>query len=120
MCRPYQVGTRSTIRTNRDSLMWILNLADVAGRLPHWRLRLLKFDFSVFHRAGIKHQVTEALSRLTATGEYHAPIEDNLPVAVLETELKNNLKVRLVTFMTTLSDEADIRVVAPVDEHNDA
>ena len=64
LLRPYLEGQRFTVRSDRDSLRWVLNLADAKGRLAGWRLRLSEYDFVVEHRAGIKHQAAEALSRL--------------------------------------------------------
>lgn len=52
-----------TISPDQDSLGWILNLADVIGRLAQWRLLLSKFDTDFLHRAGINIQTSEALSR---------------------------------------------------------
>lgn len=42
-------GNRFSIRTDHDSLEWILNLADSSGRLARWRRRLSEFDFEVVH-----------------------------------------------------------------------
>lgn len=66
--RPYLKINRSTIRTGRDSLKWILNLSDSTGRFARWRLCLSEFEFDVVHKAGVKHQAADALSRLPATG----------------------------------------------------
>ena len=42
--RPYLEGTEFTIRTDHDSLKWLLNLSDATGRLQRWRLRLQQFE----------------------------------------------------------------------------
>ena len=52
---PYLEGQRCTVRTDHDSLRWVLNLADAKGRLARRRLRLSEYDFVVEHRAVIKH-----------------------------------------------------------------
>lgn len=88
--------------------------------MARWRQSLSKIDFDVVHHTGIKHQGAEFFSRLTATGEDQAPIEDDSPVAVLGTATKNNLKVCLVTDMATLLDEADLRATVQIVEDKDA
>lgn len=68
MLRPYLVGTRFKIRADHDSLKRILSLADTAGCLAGWQLRLSKFNFDVVHCDGIKHQAKDASSHLITTG----------------------------------------------------
>lgn len=77
-------GARFTIRTDHDALRWILNMADATGKLARWRLRLSKYEFDVVHRAGIKHQSADALSRLTTSGNDDTTLDDGIPVMILE------------------------------------
>ena len=79
LLRPYLEGQRFTVRTDHDSLKWVLNLADAKGRLARWRLRLSEFDFDVEHRAGVKHQAADALSRMETTGLDTRPLGDEIP-----------------------------------------
>jgi RNase H-like domain found in reverse transcriptase/Reverse transcriptase (RNA-dependent DNA polymerase) len=53
--RPYLDGKRFVIRTDHNSLRWVLNLADAQGRLARWRLQLLEFDFEVQYSPGKAH-----------------------------------------------------------------
>lgn len=69
-------GTRSTIRTNQDSLEWILKLTNNTERSTSWRLQISKFDFSVVHRAGVKQQAGGAFFCLQAD----APFQNDLPL----------------------------------------
>ena len=80
LLRPYLDRTRFTVRTDHSALRWILNLTDSTGRLTRWRLRLLEYDFDVVHRAGIKHQAPDALSRLDTDAFDAQPLQDDLPV----------------------------------------
>lgn len=91
-------------------MKWIFTFADVTDCLARWRLRPSKFDFNVVYRAGTKHQAADTLSRLAAASNDQTPIEDDLLVVVLGTSTENSPRVCLVTDMTTLVDEADIRV----------
>ena len=89
LLRPYLEGQRFTVRTDHDSLRWVLNLADAKGRLARWRLRLSEFDFDVEHRAGIKHQAADALSRMTTTGLDTTPLGDDIPCFTADTDFQN-------------------------------
>lgn len=62
--RPYLEGKHFIIRTDHNSLRWVLNLADAQGRLARWRLRLLEFDFEVQYAPGKEHHGADTLSRL--------------------------------------------------------
>jgi hypothetical protein len=65
--RPYLEGHRFVVRTDHNSLRWVLNLADAQGRLARWRLRLLEFDFEVHYSPGASHHGADTLSRLRST-----------------------------------------------------
>lgn len=78
--RSYLEITRFKIPADHDPLKWILNFANVAGKLARWLLRLSEMYFDVIHCAGIKLQAADALLRLPTTGEDCKPIEDRLPV----------------------------------------
>jgi RNase H-like domain found in reverse transcriptase len=62
--RPYLEGKHFVIRTDHNSLRWVLNLADAQGRLSRWRLRLLDFDFEVQYAPDKEHNGADTLSRL--------------------------------------------------------
>lgn len=64
-------------------------------------------------------QTADALFRKTTLGTDHAPIVDDVPVAVLEFASESNLTKRLLADMTSLSEEADFHAVAQVAENND-
>ena len=42
--RPYLYGSTYNLRTDHESLRWVLNLVDSSGRLARWRLRLEEYD----------------------------------------------------------------------------
>lgn len=62
--RPYLDVTHFTGRTHHHGLRCICNLADANRRLARWRLFLMEYDSNIIHRAGARHQVADALSRL--------------------------------------------------------
>jgi len=81
--RPYLEGVRFTLRTDHSALRWILNLSDASGRLMRWRLRLADFDYEVKHRAGIKHQAADTLSRIRTNGEDTSDLDDAIPTLLV-------------------------------------
>lgn len=52
-------------------------MTDATGKLARWRLKLSEFKLGVLHRAGIKHEAADALSRLPATGNNETPSRDD-------------------------------------------
>jgi hypothetical protein len=65
--RPYLECKRFVIRTDHNSLRWVLNLADAQGWLARWRLLLLEFDFEVQYSPGEAHHGADTMSRLPST-----------------------------------------------------
>lgn len=78
LLQTYLEGQCFTIQTEHDALKWTLDLADSTGRLAPLRLRLSEFDLNVIHHAGIMHQATDALSRLSNIVKDESPLEDGL------------------------------------------
>ena len=40
LLRPYLEGTRFLLRTDHDSLKWIMGMSEATGKLARWRLHL--------------------------------------------------------------------------------
>lgn len=62
-------------------------MPDDSGKLAHLRLRLPKPELDVAHRAGIEHQVSDALFPLPANGIDKTPLNDNVPFLILAEEM---------------------------------
>lgn len=56
-----------------------------AGKRSRWNLRLMEYDLEMILTAGVKHQATDALSRLYTRGTDDSKIEDDIPVTVFTT-----------------------------------
>lgn len=76
-----------------DCLKCILNLADASGRWSRWRLCLSEFEFDVVYRAEIKHQVVDALSRMSTDGADTTPIEHKIPIQTIDVTSNHNEKI---------------------------
>lgn len=103
---PYLEGTKFTIRTDHDSLRSILNIIDATGRLARWELRLSEFEYDAVHRAGIKNQAADALYRLPTTGHDITPLDDDIPVALVE---NNDTSTVYALELDLPADPVDVR-----------
>ena len=65
--RQYLLGRRFSLRTDHGSLTWLSNFKEPEGQLARWLERLQKYDFSITHRPGRKHQNADSLSRHPCT-----------------------------------------------------
>jgi RNase H-like domain found in reverse transcriptase len=81
--RPCFEGKHFVIRTDHNSLRWVLNLADAQVRLARWRLRPLEFDFEVQYAPGKEHHGADTLSRLrpsdTSLAEPPTAVDTEIP-----------------------------------------
>lgn len=65
---PYLEGCWFIVRPNLHALRWMLKLSDAVGKLARWLLWLMQYDFEIVHRADVKRQAADALSRLPSAG----------------------------------------------------
>lgn len=74
-----------------------------SGRLARWRLWLSEFEFDVIRRAGIKHQAPGVLSRLPTSREDNKPLEDALPLLLMN--MRHSLgDTQICVNQTTIND----------------
>lgn len=114
LLRPYFKRTRPTIRTNYDSLNYILNLSDASEKRAPWHLQLASFAFNVVYRASVKHQVADLLSRVRTDGKMTTPLDDDLLKCNLEKIQVKNDDWRYVHVCTECDVDCDLRTGAPV------
>lgn len=79
LLQPYVGGHRFTIHADLDALQLILNLAESTSIVARWWLRLMELDSDVVHRASVKHQAANTLSRIALIGKDHSPCENHIP-----------------------------------------
>lgn len=59
--RTYVYGRLFIIRTDHDTLIWILNMADATRKLARWCIRLQELYFYVVHRSCMKNRAADVL-----------------------------------------------------------
>ena len=118
LLRPYLEGTRFTIRTDHSALKWLLNLADSSGRLARWRLRLTEFEFDIVHRAGIKHQAADALSRLETTSTDETELRDEIPTLTEDDKPPTTVLACFDCDELDLNDETCVCTTTDTDEND--
>jgi transposase InsO family protein len=63
MFRQHVQGTRFRLVTDHQPLLWIMKARDLNGQYARWQMLLQEHDFDIEHRAGVKHQNADVLSR---------------------------------------------------------
>ena len=72
-------GLHFRLCTDHRPLLWLMSTRDLNGQYARWQMMLQEFDFEVVHRAGIKHQNADVLSRFPQLSE-HDPTGAQLDV----------------------------------------
>ena len=62
--RHYLLGRPFTIRTDHSSLVWLTRFRNLSGQLARWMEELQQYAMQIVHRPGVKHQNSDALSRI--------------------------------------------------------
>ena len=70
MFRSYLHGVHFTLVTDHAALRWLLQTSDHTGQFARWALIVQDYDFEVVHRAGLKHQNADCLSRQPLPSSY--------------------------------------------------
>lgn len=62
--RHYLLGCRFIVRTDHNSLVWLLGFKNIEGQLSRWIEELSQYDMAIIHRPGKLHINADALSRM--------------------------------------------------------
>ena len=62
--RHYLLGRPFMVRTDHNSLTWLMGFKHIQGQLARWLEELAQYDMSIVHRAGKKHINADSLSRI--------------------------------------------------------
>ncbi len=68
--RHYLLGKPFTVRTDHNSLIWLMRFKDINGQLARWLEELGQYDMKIVHRVGNKHSNADGLSRIPDELEY--------------------------------------------------
>lgn len=78
LVRSYLKGSRFTIQTDNESLMWLMIVSEASANLTRWRLQLSEFKFYIVHRAGIKHKAADPMSKILTGGKDKTKVDDKI------------------------------------------
>ena len=62
--RFYLLGRHFVVRTDHNSLIWLMRFKNIEGQLARWLESLSQFDFRIEHRPGRLHGNADGLSRI--------------------------------------------------------
>ena len=63
--RHYLLGRKFTVRTDHNSLTWLMRFKYIEGQLARWIEELSQYDMTIIHRPGNKHGNADGMSRIT-------------------------------------------------------
>ena len=63
--RHYLLGRQFVVRTDHNSLVWLMRFKLIVGQLARWLEELSQYDMVIVHRPGKKHGNADGLSRIT-------------------------------------------------------
>ena len=62
--RHYLLGNKFKVRTDHNSLIWIMRIKNIEGQLARWIEELQYYDMELLYRAGRDHGNADGMSRL--------------------------------------------------------
>ena len=65
--RHYLLGRPFIVRTDHNSLAWLMRFKLIEGQLARWLEELAQYDLQILHRSGNKHSNADGLSRIPDT-----------------------------------------------------
>ena len=65
--RHYLLGKPFIVRSDHNSLAWLMRFKHIEGQLARWIEELAQYDFRILHRSGSKHSNADGLSRIPDT-----------------------------------------------------
>ena len=78
--RYYLLGRKFVVRTDHNSLVWLLGFKNIEGQLSRWIQELSQYDMIVVHRPGKDHVNADALSRIPDSVDYCVNYTNNIDI----------------------------------------
>ena len=63
------LGNKFKVRTDHNSLIWLMGFKQIEGQLARWIEELQNYDMELLYRAGRDHGNVDGMSRLPDMGE---------------------------------------------------
>ena len=60
----YILGRRFTLRTDHNSLLWLMGFKNIEGKLARWIEELAVYNMEIVHRPDKDHVNADGLSRI--------------------------------------------------------
>lgn len=74
--RPYLYGTKFTVITDHQSLVYLQSMKNPNGRLARWKMHLLDFEYDVVYKKGKLNTDADTMSRYGMENPVHTPEKD--------------------------------------------
>ena len=74
----YLHGRPFTLVTDHKSLEWLRSSKNLSGKLAQWALLLQDYNFKIIHRPGLRHGMSDTISRLAVGAVDVAPVFEDL------------------------------------------
>ncbi|CAG2200311.1 unnamed protein product [Mytilus edulis] len=81
--RHYLLGNQFTIRTDHNSLKWLMNFKNIEGQLARWLEELSQYNLIIQHRPGKKHSNADGLSRIPNHQDLCSHYSSEIPLNLL-------------------------------------
>ena len=78
--RYYLLGRKFVVRTDHNSLVWLLGFKNIESQLSRWIQELSQYDMIVVHRPGKDHVNADALSRIPDSVDYCVNYTNNIDI----------------------------------------
>ena len=62
--RHYLLGNKFKVRTDDNSLIWLMRFKNIEGQLARWIEELQNYDMELLYRVGMDHGNADGMSRL--------------------------------------------------------
>ena len=63
-CKHYLLGRRFTLRTDHNSLIWLMGFKNIKEQLARWIKELAVYNMEIVHRPGKNHVNADGMSRI--------------------------------------------------------
>ncbi|CAC5366411.1 unnamed protein product [Mytilus coruscus] len=117
---PYFYGRKFTIKTDHNSLRWLLNFKNPEGQVARWIETLSAYDMHIQHPPGTQHRNADALSRIPCkqcgyTSDWQSKMSSDCPrteesqVKIVTSQMPDH--ARDLTLTDIQSNDLDLKQV---------